>query len=101
MVEGADYFGTPPENMQAALNRADKYRKKHQFHTKVPTRKEVATLPVGQLTALLVGWMEHSAIEIIPSRMQIALARETLQARPDRQALQSLIEKCGNYVDGQ
>lgn len=101
MVEGDDCFGTPSENIQAALKWADKYRKKYQFHTRVPTRQEVATLPVGELTALMIGWMEHSAIEIIPSRMQIALARETLKARPDRQALQSLIEKCSNYVDGQ
>jgi len=101
MVERADYFGTPRENMQAALKWTDKHKAKHQFHTRVPTRKEVATLPVVELTSLMIGWMEHSPVEIIPSRMQIILACEILQGRSDRLALQSLIRKCSHYVNGQ
>src|SRR5476649_2171874 len=91
MDEDFDRFGTPEENIHAAAKWARKYRKKHTYHTHVPTRKEIATLPIEELRPLLVGWMEHSPTETIPSRMQIALVRDVLTTRPDAAELKALM----------
>lgn len=101
MDENADRFGTPEENIRAATKWAEKYRKKHIYQTHVPTRKEVETLPAAELRSLLVGWMEHSPTETIPSRMQIELVRAVLLGRPDARELEVLLDMCKHYIDGQ
>lgn len=101
MSTDLDHFGTPEENMRAAVKWADKFKKKHAYHTHVPTRKEVATLPAAELTPILVGWLEHSPIETIPSRMQIVLVRDVLLARPDAVHFKPLLTMCSHYIEGQ
>lgn len=101
MRENVDRFGTPEENVRAAAKWAEKYRKKQIYHTHVPTRKEVETLPADELRPLLVGWMEHSPTETIPSTMQIELVRVALLGRPDARELKVLLDMCKHYIDGQ
>ncbi|MES2258197.1 MAG: hypothetical protein V4724_06740 [Pseudomonadota bacterium] len=91
-------FGTPPENILAATLRQPARTKKHDYNTRVPTRKEVSNLPLAELTPLLLGWMENSPVEIIPSRGQIQLVIEVLQQRHDTPALAALIRMCKNYA---
>ena len=97
MKDDADYFGVPEENIRAAQLRSTST--KHYLHSVVPTRREVATLPAPELKAMLLGWMEHSPIEIVPSRAQISLVREVLIARPDAAGLASVIKMCTHYID--
>ena len=93
-----DRFGVPVENIQAAQrrNRDDK-RQRTPVNLRVPTRKEVRHLPPDQLAPLLIGWMEHSPIEIVPSRGQIQLVIEVLLDRPDAADMAPLLSMCRNY----
>lgn len=96
-----EQFGIPAENIQAATKWASKHRKKYAYHTRVPTRKEVRSLPPKELAQLLIGWMVHSPVEIIPSRVQIELVMELLAKRADAAQLKDILNMCRNYVDGQ
>lgn len=98
--EDFENFGIPAENIRAAEKWANKQRKKYRYHTDVPSRKQVRKLPPGELTQLLVGWMVHSPIEIIPSRSQIELVVEVICQRDDVGSLQDILKMCRNYVDG-
>ena len=100
MQEDFERFGIPTENIEAAQKWAKKHRKKYEYHTHVPTRKEVLSLPLAQLTPLLVGWMVRSPIEIVPSRIQVEQVIELLQQRDDGDASRKLLEMCRNYVNG-
>jgi len=97
MKDDSDHFGVPEENIRAAQLRASSTR--HPLHCSVPTKKEIATLPLPELKAALIAWMEHSAIEIIPSRAQVALVRDVLLARRDSPELGSLVRMCSNYIE--
>jgi len=101
MHEDFEQFGVPAENILAAQRWAEKQHKRHQFHTRVPTRKEVSTLPVETLTPLLVGWMVHSPIEIIPSRIQIEQVIWLLRQRDDADQLEKLLTMCITYAQNQ
>nr|WP_315253360.1 hypothetical protein [uncultured Duganella sp.] len=101
MQEDFERFGIPPENIRAAEKWATKQRKKHQYHTQVPTRKEVSALPPEEITPLLVGWMVHSPVEIIPSRFQVELVLELLLQREDAAELSGLITMCRHFVSDQ
>lgn len=97
-VIDADRFGVPAENIRAAERRhLDGGRQRVAVNTRVPTRKEVRQLPPNELAPLLLGWMEHSPIEIVPSRGQIQLVIEVLQDRPDAADLAPLLNMCRNY----
>lgn len=100
MQEDFKRFGIPDENIEAAQKWARKHRKKYEYHIQVPTRKEVLNLPINQLTPLLVGWMVHSPIEIVPSRIQIEQVIELLQKRGDREDARKLLDMCRHYVNG-
>ncbi|MYM73887.1 hypothetical protein GTP56_16990 [Duganella sp. FT134W] len=100
MQEDFERFGIPSENIEAAQKWAKKQRKKYEYHTHVPTRKEVLNLSITQLTPLLVGWMVHSPIEIVPSRIQVEQVIELLQQRDDRDASRKLLDMCRHYVNG-
>ncbi|MRV70354.1 hypothetical protein GJ700_01290 [Duganella sp. FT92W] len=94
----ADRFGVPAENIQAAERRNTDYKpQRTPINLRVPTRKEVRQLPRDELAPLLIGWMEHSPIEIVPSRGQIQLVIEVLQQRPDVADVAPLINMCRNY----
>lgn len=93
-----DRFGVPEANIQAAQRRnADKQRQRTPINLRVPTRKEVRQLPPDELAPLLIGWMEHSPIEIVPSRGQIQLVLEVLLGRPDAADVAPLVNMCKNY----
>lgn len=97
-IHDTDRFGVPVENIQAAERRsADGKRQRTPVNLRVPTRKEVRHLPPDQLAPLLIGWMEHSPIEIVPSRGQIQLVIEVLQQRPDAAEVAPLVSMCRHY----
>lgn len=99
MKNQQEHFGVPAENIAAAGKWKGKKQKKHYpFHLYVPTRKEVASLPPIELKAILVGWMCHSPLEIIPSRSQIEEVRFVLINRKDAAKLVEVIEMCRNYI---
>lgn len=100
-MQDFERFGIPLENIRAAEKWAEKYRKKYQYHTRVPTRKEVMALPGEELIPLLVGWLVHSPTEIIPSRFQVELVLELLMQRKDVEELRSLVAMCRNFVSEQ
>lgn len=98
--EDSERFGVPSENMNAAIRRqAGSGHRRRPWHTTVPTRNDVLRLPQEELTALLVAWMEHSPVEIIPSAGQIQLVIELLLTRPDAPALAPLVAMCRNYTN--
>jgi hypothetical protein len=97
-VSDLDQFGVPVENILAAQRRhAGKQHQRIPVNTRVPTRREVRQLPLNELKPLLLGWMEHSPIEIVPSRGQIQLVMEVLLARPDAADMAPLLSMCRNY----
>lgn len=81
MKEDLNYFGVPEENINAARRRPPTGRSS--AYTVVPSRREIATLPLDKLKDVLLGWVEHGATEIIPSRAQISLVKEVLLSRAD------------------
>lgn len=96
-MDSRDYFGIPLANVQAAQAHPH-YNRHLRLNTRVPTRKEVATLPPEQLQEVLLDWMTRSATEIIPSRVQIHEVLCVLKTRADWPALQAVAEMCGNYI---
>ena len=101
MQNDDEQFGVPVENILAAQRWAEKQQRHHQYHTRVPTRKEVLTLPVETLTPLLIGWMVHSPIEIVPSRIQIEQVIALLLQRDDSNHLEKLLQMCSTYAHNQ
>jgi len=98
MKDNSPFFGVPEENIEAAKQRSK--ASKQRLHADVPTRKQIATLPAEELKRVLIGWMEHSATEIIPSRAQIALVKEILAERADAAQLGPIISMCTHYIEG-
>ena len=95
-----EHFGIPDGNLRAA-EKAGERKRRHPYHTHVPTRNEVATLEPIALRSLLTGWMCHAATEIIPSRTQIFEVREILLTRVDTLDLAGLIAMCDCYIKGE
>jgi len=95
-----NHFGIPENNLRAAEQSAQRKRR-HKYHTYVPSRKEVATLEATELRSILTGWMCNAAIEIIPSRTQIAQVRSVLLGRPDVSQLSELLSMCDCYINGE
>ncbi|AZP14562.1 hypothetical protein EJN92_13560 [Undibacterium parvum] len=75
--------------------------KSYKVHSYVPSRKEVASLNIKELTEILTGWMCNSPTEIIPSRTQIAEVKDILLTRPDLSQLTGLITMCNYYINGE
>ncbi|MQA37066.1 hypothetical protein [Rugamonas aquatica] len=97
MQNDFEWFGTPLENIESAKKWADSYHGRHKFHVRVPTRKEVLSMPANELSPLLIGWMVHSPTEIIPSKVQIELVLELLYQRSDTNELAAVIAMCKQY----
>lgn len=93
-----DFFGVPEENIAAASRR--QATEQTPCRAAVPTRREILTLPPVELKKILLNWMEHSPIEIIPSRGQIALVKEVLVSREDVADLAGAIAMCTHYIEG-
>lgn len=101
MHEDFETFGVPAENITAAQKWANLHRKRYEYHTQVPTRKEVLTLPIHLLSPLLIGWMVHSPIEIVPSRIQVEQVIELLRQRADVERLKNLLDMCRHYANNE
>jgi hypothetical protein len=93
-----DSFGVPSENIRAAEKWSAKLKKKRRYQIRVPTRREVRDLPAPELKELLIGWMVHSPIEIVPSQAQISLVVDVLTERHDAADLTDLLAKCRSYM---
>jgi len=98
MKDHSDHFGVPEENIRAAQLRVPGTR--GSLHSSVPTKRDIATLSPTELMTALIAWMEHSAIEIVPSRAQISLVRDALREREDAAELAAVIRMCTNYIEG-
>lgn len=68
------------------------------FSATISNRKEVANLGHKKITSILVDWVCHSPIEIIPSRSQIIEVRDILLAREDARDLSNVITMCNYYI---
>jgi hypothetical protein len=66
----------------------------------VPTRHEVASLPIEELSVVLDLWMWESPSELIPSYAQIRDVRSVLETRSDADTPQTraLIAECDKYL---
>jgi hypothetical protein len=66
----------------------------------VPTRHEVATLPVDRLSFILDFWMWESPSELIPNDAQIGEVRAILETRPDAEdaEMRTLIAQCDDFL---
>ncbi|BBB59717.1 hypothetical protein UNDKW_1444 [Undibacterium sp. KW1] len=98
MQRGHERFGVPEENLRAAKKWAEKQKNTEISQCYVPTRKEVAKLGRQKITKILVNWMCHSPVEIIPSRSQIVEVRDILLAREDASSLSNVITMCNYYI---
>ncbi|MBG7621626.1 hypothetical protein I5R65_19320 [Herbaspirillum sp. AP02] len=94
-MQSHDYFNVPSENIEAAI--AHQSTRPWPRNVRVPTRAEVAALPLDELHRLIRNWIYKSAVEIIPSRKQIAQVLEILHQRPDIDSMPALLALCEAY----
>jgi len=92
-----EYFGIPLSNRVSASEFASR-QDSHIANIRVPTRTEVATLGTEELFCLIERWIYHSATEIIPSRLQVAQARDVLLTRADASTLKNLLQLCDDRI---
>jgi hypothetical protein len=97
-MQSNQFFGVHLANIKSAQTRV--VGRKQRLNVRVPTRKEVLSLPSNELRQLLVEWMTHSATEIIPSRAQIYEVLTVLRTRGDFSEIQDVAEMCANYIIG-
>ncbi len=66
----------------------------------VPTRDEVATMPVTELYPIVIDWLGECPSELIPDDAQIMELQATLLMRPDAgdPDVQRLITACDSYL---
>ncbi|MGH8159768.1 MAG: hypothetical protein ACREPQ_16750 [Rhodanobacter sp.] len=62
-----DRFGMPSRAFRAARESHGLDSPVFQTGMYVPTRQEVATLPVAQLSGIVIDWMWESPSELIPN----------------------------------
>lgn len=99
MSKEADRFGTD-EAFRAAVESHGVHNPIVRMGMYVPTREEVATLPISKLADVLDMWMWESPTELIPTAEQIAEVRAILAARGDANLpdMVSLIAECDRYL---
>jgi hypothetical protein len=64
----------------------------------VPTRLEVATMPLENLRPILIDWMWESPSELIPTNHQILEVKKILEERDDSCIFAELINECAIYI---
>jgi hypothetical protein len=66
----------------------------------VPTREEVATLPIDDIAVILDLWMYEGPTELIPSYEQIREVRAVLESRADAYTpeVRAAIADCDEYL---
>ena len=100
MADKNDRFGMPQSAFEAALDSHGRNNPVFRVGMYVPTRGEVAELPIGDLRTILIDWMWESPSELIPNNAQIAQVRDILADRPDAgdPSVQQLIAECDAYL---
>jgi hypothetical protein len=95
-----DRFGMPASAFAAAREAHGVNSPVYRCGTYVPTRGEVATLPIAKLRPILIDWMWESPSELIPDDAQITAVREILLCRSDVEddVLQALIRECDDFL---
>jgi hypothetical protein len=99
MSDEKDRFGTD-EAFRAAVDSHGVDNPTVRMGMYVPTREEVATLPIDDLAVILDLWMWESPTELIPTNEQIAEVRAIIAARADAHltAAAALIAECDRYL---
>lgn len=102
MENPEDRFGMPEEAFRRAVESHGRNNPLIRLGMYVPSRQEVATMPIGSLAEILDYWMWESPTELIPSPTQIQEVRNVLEARPDaaEPETRALIAECEDYVHG-
>lgn len=100
MHDPNDRFGMPESAFEAALDSHGRNSPTFRFGMYVPTRREVAEMPVENLSPILIDWMWESPSELIPNNTQISEVRAVLCARQDADLpeLVKLIWECDDYL---
>jgi hypothetical protein len=96
-----DRFGMPQSAFEAALDSHGRNNPVYRVGMYVPTRGEVAALPVDDLRVILIDWMWESPSELIPNNHQISEVRSVLAKRPDANdpRIVGLIAECDSYLE--
>ncbi|MBN8924078.1 MAG: hypothetical protein J0I96_13450 [Rhodanobacter sp.] len=100
MTDPNDRFGMPASAFKAARESHGVNSPVFRAGMYVPTRYEVSTLPIAQLSPIAIDWMWESPSELIPDNNQIGELRALLAARPDadESTLRELIIACDDYL---
>ena len=95
-----DRFRMPESAFEAAFDSHGRNNPSIRNGMYVPTRREVAEMPPGQLFSILIDWMWESPSELIPNNTQILAVREILAMRADAKSphLLRLINECDCYM---
>lgn len=93
-------FGMPQSAFDSALKSHGKDSPVIRLGMYVPTRREVATLPIKKLSAIVIDWLWESPSELIPNNDQIEELRAILTARSDAKepAVLKLLSECDEYL---
>lgn len=99
-ISSNDRFGVTERQVEAAIESHGKNNPAYRMGMYVPTRQEVATMPIDELSILLDLWMWESPSELIPSRAQIAEVRRVVAERPDASTPEglALLTDCDRYI---
>jgi len=97
MIQEDEHFEMPFEDILEA-NKKVKKRNHQNLSSCVPSRKDILELEKEKLSDVLITWMCHSPLEIIPSIFQISEVLYLLEQRPDRNDITSLINMCKQYI---
>jgi hypothetical protein len=93
-------FNTPDQGFADAKASHGEDNPFMRMGTYVPTRDEVATLPIDDLAFILDLWMYEGPTELIPSYQQIREVRSVLESRADADTAEAraVIAECDRYL---
>ncbi|WP_236585391.1 hypothetical protein [Dyella sp. EPa41] len=96
-----DRFGMPQSAFEAARDSHGRDSPVYRVGMYVPTRGEVASLPVEDLRVILIDWMWECPSELIPNNDQISAVRSILAKRSDASdpRVVQLISECDSYLE--
>lgn len=100
MERDNDRFGMPQSAFDAANKSHGVNNPTIRCGMYVPTRHEVATLPIEELSSILIDWMWESPSQLIPGNDQIEEVKAILASRSDAETGQAsgLIAECDTYL---
>jgi hypothetical protein len=97
MTESDDRFGVSRKTIERLFHDQNWLLRDGTY---VPTKEEVRTLPITQLSAIIISWMWESPSELIPNNSQIESVVQILQEREDADttACTTLLKECKKYL---